>query len=363
MHLSVAPTFGGVEMPMRAEVGLLTRNVVFRGDPVVSPVDQYGAHIMIHSPGDESSIGRLAYIELKDVGQAFKLGRYPIHFHMIGTVHKSYVIGNSVHQTYNRAVTTHGVHYFRVINNVAFDTMGHTFFIEDAVETKNIYDHNLAIQIKSSMSLLNTDQSPAGFWITHPDNVVINNAVAGTPNYGYWYDMQTTAMGPSFDPNVCPEYAKLGEFRDNTAHSCHKYGLRIHHALIPRTNPCQASPYDGDFEEKGETDPYWKNPKVPAVFENMVAWKCGRNGAITERTGAVTFLNFKIADSAIAGIEFSFIEDVADGYARVKGGMVIGNTGHNDEGGIISGATVWGLIGPRTENFTVDGVTFHSFNF
>jgi hypothetical protein len=28
-HLGVAPEFGGVEMPMRAEVGLLTRNIVF----------------------------------------------------------------------------------------------------------------------------------------------------------------------------------------------------------------------------------------------------------------------------------------------------------------------------------------------
>jgi len=135
-------------------------------------------------------------------------------------------------------VTTHGVHYFRVLNNVAYDTMGHTFFIEDAAETKNIYDHNLAVKVKKSNSLLNTDQSPGGFWITHPDNVVTNNAIAGGDAYGYWYDMQKTAMGPSFDANVCPEFAKLGEFRDNTGHSLHKYGLRIHHALIPRTNPC-----------------------------------------------------------------------------------------------------------------------------
>lgn len=93
----MAPTYGGVEMPMRGEVGLLTRNVVFRGDPIVSPRDLYGGHIMVHSPGDESSVGRIEYIELKDVGQAFKLGRYPIHFHMIGTVHKSYVRGNAIH--------------------------------------------------------------------------------------------------------------------------------------------------------------------------------------------------------------------------------------------------------------------------
>jgi len=238
-HLSVAPTYDGVEIPMRAEVGLLTRNILYRGDPETSSKNLYGAHIMIHSPGDESSIGRIEYVELKDVGQAFKLGRYPIHFHMIGTVHNSYVKGNAIHQTYNRAVTTHGVHYFRVINNVAFDTMGHTFFIEDAAETKNYYDHNLAIQVKRSNSLLNTDQSPGGFWITHPDNNFVNNAIAGSDAYGFWFDMQDNAMGPSFDLNVCPVFTKLGEFRDNSAHSTHKYGLRIHHALIPRTYPCK----------------------------------------------------------------------------------------------------------------------------
>jgi hypothetical protein len=144
-HISVAPEYGGVEFQMRAEVGLLTRNIVYRGDPETSSNNLYGAHIMIHSPGDESSIGRIEYVEFFDVGQAFKLGRYPIHFHMIGTVHESYVRGNTIHQTYNRAVTTHGVHYFRVTDNVAFNTMGHTYFIEDAIETNNVYDHNLAI--------------------------------------------------------------------------------------------------------------------------------------------------------------------------------------------------------------------------
>lgn len=212
---------------------------------------------MIHSKGDETSVGRIAYMELRDVGQAFRLGRYPLHFHMIGTVYKSYVKGNSIYQTYNRAVTTHGVFYFTVKDNVAYKTMGHTFFIEDAVETQNLYDHNLSIDTRASNSLLNTDQTPGAFWITHPDNYIRNNAIAGSDAYGYWYDMMETATGPSFDPNVCPEFSKLGEFRDNTAHSFKKYGLRIHHALIPRTYPCQDSPYDHDYLENGKDDPYW----------------------------------------------------------------------------------------------------------
>ena len=64
---------------------------------------------MLHSPGDGTSAGRIEYVELKDVGQAFKLGRYPLHFHIMGQVHDSYIRGNSISHTYNRAVTTHAV--------------------------------------------------------------------------------------------------------------------------------------------------------------------------------------------------------------------------------------------------------------
>ena len=282
---------------------------------------------------------------------------------MIGDVHESYVRGNAIHQTYNRAITTHGVHYFRVERNVAYDTMGHTYFIEDAAETKNRYEHNLSIKTKLSDALLNTDQSPGGFWITHPDNYFIGNAVAGSDAYGFWFDMQEHSTGPSFDVSICPEYAPLGSFTDNSAHSIKKYGLRIFHALIPREKPCSSSPYDPDYLANGETDPYWQNPKVPAIFENMIAWMCGENGAITERTGAVTFKDFKIADSGMAGIEFSVVEDVEiDGYAVVDGGVIVGNTELNDADNVIANAeAIWGLIGPRTEWFSAKGVSFYNF--
>jgi hypothetical protein len=64
---------------------------------------------------------------------------------MIGTVHNSYIRGNAIHHTYNRACTIHGVHYLRLIRNVAYKTMGHVFFIEDAAETKNLLQENLAM--------------------------------------------------------------------------------------------------------------------------------------------------------------------------------------------------------------------------
>lgn len=81
------------------------------------------------------------------------------------------------------------MHYLTIQNNVAYKAMGHAIFIEDAVETKNLIDHNLVVDTRASNSLLNTDQSPASFWITHPDNIFRNNHAAGSDRYSYWFDL------------------------------------------------------------------------------------------------------------------------------------------------------------------------------
>lgn len=96
-HFAMIQWYGNEFIDMRAEVGLLSRNVVYRGNPEDSLPNQYGATIFLHSQGDDSLIGRLEYIEMTDVGQAFKIGRYAVHFHMIGAVHKSYCRGIGTH--------------------------------------------------------------------------------------------------------------------------------------------------------------------------------------------------------------------------------------------------------------------------
>ena len=64
--------------------------------------------------------------------------------------------------------------------NVYYDTMGHTVFIEDAAETKNYIAYNLVIQTNPSFSLLNTDATPACFWITNPNNIFRGNITRST---------------------------------------------------------------------------------------------------------------------------------------------------------------------------------------
>lgn len=60
---------------------------------------------MIHHPAPNLRIAnaRIEFVELRHMGQAFRLGRYPIHFHLLGDVaNKSYVRGCAIHNTFNR---------------------------------------------------------------------------------------------------------------------------------------------------------------------------------------------------------------------------------------------------------------------
>ena len=336
---------------MRAEVGLLTRNVKYRGDSN-SRRDKYGAHIMMHSSGDDSLSGKIAYTEFEDVGQAFQLGRYPIHFHMIGRVHNSYVKGNAIHHTYNRAVTIHGVHYLTIQKNVAYHTMGHTFFIEDAAETKNLLEDNLAVQTMASTSLLNTDQTPGSFWITHPDNIFRRNRAAGSERYGYWFDLQDNSIGPSASKSICPKNARLGEFVDNQAHTCGRYGLRIFHEHSPRQDPC-----------KPISD---TNPAVEAVYENFLGWKCNRNGVIASFVGAVTIKDATVVDNKMAGIEFEAVIEDTPQITKVKGGRIVGYKDASDtdfySNSERDGKWHNGIIAPRSDHLLIDGPKFYRWD-
>ncbi len=243
-----------------------------------------------------------------------------------------------------------------MIENVAYNIKGHTFFIEDAAETKNYLENNLAILTKKSWSLLNSDQTPASFWITNPDNIFRGNHAAGADNYGYWFDTKPNPTGPSFDPNICPENSPLGEFSNNVAHSNGRYGLRVFHKLIPRTFPCMNIIDDPN----NTTDPYWKNPLIPAVFTNFTSFKNRRNGAIALDIGAVRFENFKVSDNLLAGIEVELTKNVRDGLARIDGALIIGHSALAED--MTFEFASHGIIGPRTEGFQVHNVKFYNFD-
>lgn len=82
-HFSATETYGSDNFVMRAEVGLLTRNIVVKGDD--DSVDsEYGSHLMLTGKAANGLVGKISYAEFTRCGQPKIVGRYCTHFHMAG---------------------------------------------------------------------------------------------------------------------------------------------------------------------------------------------------------------------------------------------------------------------------------------
>ena len=245
----------------QAEVGLLTRTIKIQGSQADSePTDPdplnctgisrygdssrpcgntgitgYGAHVMVYGSG----VGYIEGIELYRVGQTNVLGRYPMHFHLLGDCPQCYFKDSSVHRSYYRCISIHGTHSTTVTENVAYDVTGFCYYLEDGVETKNLIGWNLAAHIhmigpepphaegkitklfiQSDILTLPADVTSSGFYITNIDNDVIGNAASGGWA-GFAFPNLETGLGPFRDLAFRPSSATGQGFSidGNTAHS------------------------------------------------------------------------------------------------------------------------------------------------
>jgi cell migration-inducing and hyaluronan-binding protein len=304
----------------RGEVGLLTRNIRIQASDDAEK-SYFGGHIMAMG----GSKMYLSGVELTRMGQNMHLARYPIHWHIGGEGQGQYVENSSIHDTYSRCVTVHGTNNVRVENNVTFNTVGHCFFLEDAVETGNQILHNLAILTKCHPDgkpceptdlgpfkkeggknfilagqdakdiLIPSDNTASSFWITNPDNVYRDNVAAGSEATGFWFafpEHPTGAfLGKEGSENIWPRRTRLREFKGNTAHSnfdgfMFDRGPRADGHFGPGGHMALANIADG------------KSPVVETVFEDLTSYK-NRNSGIWARGEMDTFRGLKIADNAI----------------------------------------------------------------
>src|SRR5678810_911917 len=195
----------------RGEVGLLTRNIKIQASPDAEATF-FGGHIMAMVTSHMYVDG----VELNRMGQNLELARYPIHWHLVGDAKGQYIKNAAIHDTYNRCVTVHGTNDVRVENNVTYNTVGHCFFLEDAVEHGNQFIRNLALLTKCHPDgkpcvptnlgpfktedgknfnlagqdakdiLIPSDNTASSFWITNPDNIYRDNVAAGSEATGFW---------------------------------------------------------------------------------------------------------------------------------------------------------------------------------
>ncbi|XP_069332505.1 cell surface hyaluronidase CEMIP2 isoform X2 [Eulemur rufifrons] len=342
--LHMGEIIDGVDM--RAEVGVLTRNVVIQGEMEDScyaenqcqffDYDTFGGHVTITK--NFTSV-HLSYVELRHMGQQ-QLGRYPLHFHLCGDVdskggyrHATFVDGLSIHHSFSRCITVHGTNGLLIKDTIGFDTLGHCFFLEDGVEQRNTLFHNLGLLTKPG-TLLPTDRNnsmcisirdkvfgnyipvPATdcmavstFWIAHPDNNLINNAAAGSQDAGIWYLFHKEPTGESSGLQLLakPELTPLGIFYNNRVHSNFKAGLFIDKG-VKTTNSSASDPREylcldnsARFRPHQDADP--EKPRVAAVIDRLIAFKNNDHGAWV-RGGDIIVQNSAFADNGI-GLTFA----------------------------------------------------------
>jgi hypothetical protein len=328
----------------RAEVGLLSRNIKIQGDADAAD-DGIGGNLMFMKTAGPVHIDG---VEFYHMGQKAQLGRYPIHWHLADDRTGDFVKNSSIHRTFNRAVTIHGSHNILVERTVAYDHVGHGYFIEDAVETGNQFYYNLGLVTREPTpgeELLPTDlgpkqfqiSGPGTFWITNPDNIFIGNVAAGSQTgSGFWYALPTGPLGASRgDPqysSVAPQRTDLGVFRDNRAHS-NAVGLDVDGGPNVATQEAESAHY---------------SPPNVADFTGLTAFANSKNGVYFRGTSNLHLTNARLADN-VQGTMFAFDQTVRDS-------LIVGVSDNAFGGAKKHGFAVYD--GPNT----VDNVHFAGFN-
>lgn len=287
-----------------SEVASLSRKIVFEAEGD-GPSDAtysalHGGHLMIFNTPDVAQ--RLEGVEIRNFGQQGNLGRYPIHFHMSNRVTGSIVRKNVIRESKQRCVVIHGSHDVIIEDNVAFDSYGHCYTLEDGAEMDNQFIGNLGARTRGVPAAVATvlgssDSFGSTFWITNTKNHFIGNVAAGSRNSGFWFELRdvrgiSNPLYPDVNPRVLPLYT----FRENTSHSNSDMGIRTY-------------------------APGWKSP-TEALFQSIKSYQ-NRWGIFLHGTQ-----NVRINDALIAHHEKGGVLYFGNGNANIiEDSTIIGSCG------------------------------------
>ena len=257
------------EGEFRGEAANLSRNVVVES----AAPDGVRGHTMFH----KYSSGSIGYAEFRHLGKPGVLGRYSLHYHLVGdTMRGSSVVGASIWDSGNRWLTIHGTNYLVVKDCVGYRSAGHGFFMEDGTEVYNVLDRNLAVDAFEGAPLpkqiLPYDRNDgSGFWWANSLNTFTRNVAVECDEYGYFFQA-TTAH--DFDVKLRirqPDGTKketdirtlpFVRFDDNEAHCMrrHTFNLGGAHAELVR-------------DPKQGCDGVGPDAHHPFVIRNFKVWE------------------------------------------------------------------------------------------
>ena len=196
--------------PAQAEVALLTRNVLI--------TSKYGEGRRSHTMYMYNSSGSLSYAEFSKLGPTNILGRYPVHFHLMGSTSAGmFAKGISMHDSGNRWVSIHSSNKILMEDSVGYNSSGHGYFFEVGNEVDNTLNRNIGITTYPG-NLTEADQIwHSVFWIQNGANTITNNiAVGSVTPYAGRYGSNGFSVGepPEIGPGI-----QIVKFDGNEAHA------------------------------------------------------------------------------------------------------------------------------------------------
>jgi len=323
----------------KAEVGLLTRNVVIRAQSGTwnSGTEDYDwadgtgehGHVLVTKDSDGyQPIGRFSWARFKNLGVEGKVGRYPLHLHLIGECDFSstgtMVKNCSFTNCFNKFLAVHGTQEIEVIGNVGYDTIGNGFYLEDEDTTEIRLQNNLGLGVKAldleTYTVGDHDLEPAVFWYVSPLNEISGNHAAGSSDYGFWYHPEGSSLDDEIDGTT-------SYFKNNVGHSTRQVGF-YQEKVATNASPARAEPW---YEEEAEEqDQIYQ-------LENCTFYKNRRYGLWLRSYGRVFLNNIRVADNRsgfyLASDGFQKVDDFGPGgswrtlsYITLRDSLAIGET-------------------------------------
>ncbi|HET6878798.1 MAG TPA: G8 domain-containing protein [Pirellulales bacterium] len=335
----------------RSEVANLSRNVV------IESADPGG--VRGHTVYHRFSRGGISYARFAHLGKEGVLGRYAIHYHLVGdTMRGSSVQGVAIVDSHNRWITIHGTQYLVVRDCVGFQSVGHGFFLEDGTEVYNLLDHNLGVQAYGGKRLPNQvlpfdENEGAAFWWANGRNTLVGNVGCENDQYGFRYDMQRTSQFDTHLPILQADGSKqpidvrtipIWRFDDNEAHT-NFAGMVV--AANGGNQPDAPIEDERMLEQIKRVD--WTGPDTrhPHVLRNFTVWEA--HYAFRPHSPAMLMDGLRIARATYGIYRPAFENHVYRNVHLSETGAEPFNRGMDD-------------ASAQTGSITVDGLTIDDFN-
>ncbi len=312
----------------RAPVANLTRHIVIQGADDSHWRSGFGGHVMVM--GLQSKVV-IDGVEMRRMGQAGVQARYPMHWHLLSYADgkpigdaSGHVIRNSaIWQSANRCIVLHATNGVQVQNNICHDIVGHAYFLEDAVERRNILEGNLALMVRSPAQgkALQVHETPvfqagaSGFWLTNPDNTVRGNLAGDAQGNGFWLSFPRKPGGDSTTVALLPSRLPFGVFDDNVAHSNGQPGINLDWAVTDEAGHVAPNAYVPTAD--GKENAY--SSQIRMAMRRNTVYKNGMHG-LWNRVAQPDYTEWVSADNA--GVHFAGAGD--DG--RITRGLIVGRS-------------------------------------